>query len=148
MTAAVPPPTLSFDELVNGTDVSRRTLRRWTHAGVLAPPELRGPATRYPAGHRERLLAAVKLREQHLSLEEIRQRLEAQAPTPDLRVTTPSPAPEVAPTTTASVAGFAGEAWERVVLIPGLELHLSTNGSALLRRLAQEIVERYGTTAR
>ncbi len=137
MTAAALLPTLSFDELVKGTGVSRRTLRRWTHAGVIAPPERRGPATRYPAGHRDRLLAIVKLRDQHLSLGKIRQRLAAEVPAP------------VVPAATATlVAGFAGEAWERVVLIPGLELHVSSHGGALLRRLAQEIVERYGAAPR
>jgi hypothetical protein len=41
-------------------------------------------------------------------------------------------------------AGYPAERWERVVLIPGLELFVNGAGGAILRRLAAEIYAQYG----
>lgn len=129
---------LTFEQLVAGTEVTRRTLRRWTQAGLLRPPELRGPRTVYPAAHRPRVLAIVAMRAQSLTLDQIHERLiaappaEPAAPAPEPAAPAPDPAP--AP---------MGEAWERVALLPGLELHVRAGGGALVRRIAEEIVARY-----
>ncbi|MBK8256435.1 MAG: MerR family transcriptional regulator [Polyangiaceae bacterium] len=49
---------------------------------------------------------------------------------------------------TGSVDGqaisYPSERWERVVLLPGLELHVRADASGLVRRLAAEIHARYG----
>ena len=132
----------SFDELVVGTDVTRRTLRRWIHAGLLPSPELRGPATRYTAEHRDRLRAIVELRAQHLTVAKIWAQLATRsfAGAGVAATTGEVPAGPAAPT-------YASEPWERVVLIPGLELHVNTARGPLLRRIAADIVRHYGASA-
>ncbi|HVY49805.1 MAG TPA: hypothetical protein VHB21_28115 [Minicystis sp.] len=52
------------------------------------------------------------------------------------RAPAPSPAPSPSP---AEAAALDGEAWSRVPLLPGLELHLSANASAVVKKLAAEV---------
>jgi DNA-binding transcriptional MerR regulator len=142
-TASTPAAVYSFDELVAGTGVSRRTLRRWIHAGLLPPPALRGPATKYTAEQRERVRAIMGLRAQGMTVAKIRAALakgtaaSASAGAMAAVVTGEVPAGPAAP-------DYASEPWERVVLVPGLELHVNTARGPLLRRIAQEIVRHYG----
>jgi hypothetical protein len=48
---------------------------------------------------------------------------------------------------TAGQAGSGGQVWERIELLPGLELHARKESGALVQRLAREIREHYGVVA-
>lgn len=64
---------------------------------------------------------------------------------PDAATLEPSGSAQAAAAQTA--APFPAERWDRVVLVPGLELLVRADGSPLLQRLAREIVQRYGLSA-
>lgn len=69
------------------------------------------------------------------------------APRPD-PLSAPPPQPAQVPAPPHQPApSYPAERWERVVLVPGLELHVRADAGELLRRLAEEIHTRYGVTS-
>lgn len=147
--------------------VEPRTIRSYVAEKLLPKPPFRGAKTVYGEEHLIRaraarhllgngyLFADARAELANRSLKEIAAMLPAPpapepppAPAPAL----PPPAPEPAPP--ASIIGAqlaaspalpegSGERWERVALLPGLELHVSAGASALVRRVAGEIVAHY-----
>lgn len=68
----------SFDinTLSRETGINVRTIRYYLAEALLPPPQGRGPAASYDAGHRDRLLLIRLLQEEHQPLATIRARLE------------------------------------------------------------------------
>lgn len=163
-----PAPRLGMRQLaaLNGTTV--RTMRRWIQAGAISATEFRGPATSYGPRHVDEARAVKRLLGENLSLEAIRARLvrlsDAELarfvrPEPGTSVGVPAAAPDASaitapatgllePTPTDLESTGAMERWEHLTLLPGLQLLVRSDGGALVRRIAQEIVERYGVATR
>ncbi len=150
-------------QIASAAGVSLRTISVWRRSGLLATVPNRGPATRYSEAERARVIEIQRLRRGGLMLHEIRQRfadLEAQkaaavqkaAPPPETKPPAPEPTTSgpAGPPATAGAGPIApattscpGEAWQRVALLPGLELHVHAGGGPLVERIAREIWDRY-----
>jgi DNA-binding transcriptional MerR regulator len=132
----------TIGEIAEEAGVSERTIRYWYKQGLFVPPPFAGPGTRYLREHRLRILSIQKLREEGLKLPQIRRQLAAMSlgemeallapPPPAVRAPPPEPT-------------YAAERWERIVLVPGLELFVSGSGGPILRRMAQQIVDHFGS---
>ena len=139
-TAPASPPTAqpeesyTIDQIGQATGLTSRTIRHWTARGLLEPPPFHAAATRYGRDHLARLRAVQQLREQGLLLDQIRARLDA----------APAPAPEPETSRRAPPPKYPAERWERIVLVPGVELHVNAAGGPMLRRMAEEIFAAYG----
>lgn len=137
VTPASPPAPLpeegyTIDQIGRATGLTPRTIRYWTARGLLEPPPFRAAATRYGRDHLARLRAVQQLREQGLGLDVIRARLDAPAPAAEQAPVRPPP------------PKYPAERWERIVLVPGVELHVNAAGGPMLRRMAEEIFAAYG----
>jgi DNA-binding transcriptional MerR regulator len=149
-------------ELAHLAQVSVRTLRSYVAMGLLTPTEFRGTATRYQRGELVRLLAVLQGRKDtKLTLSEIKQRLEAwgdaelEAWIRTLRLPplaaaalgiTQSAAPQAAAASEAPpLENWLPQlqAYQRIQLIPGLELSLSALASPAALRAARELCEKY-----
>jgi DNA-binding transcriptional MerR regulator len=135
-------------ELGAKVGVSARTVRFYTAQHVLPAPQFRGSATRYLREHLVHLAAIRALqRERRYSLAAIRSHLtplgaadiERLAATvlPELAVPLASPA---LPAPASVPAPPASDAWHRLTLLPGLEIHLHAAASSEVRTLARSIV--------
>lgn len=112
----------TLGELVEASGVNERTIRYYIAEG-LAPPALgRGRASYYTPAHLQRIELIARLRDERLSIDEIRERLSA--------VDAPAKTP--------------GDVWERHELRPGLELHVRTDVPPSVNALAREIVSLAG----
>ncbi len=116
---------LHIDEVVRRLGIPARTIRFYKESGVFTPPPFRGPGTRYLRAHVERLVAIRDLRKLGMGYAAIRAKLDAPAP----------------PAGATPVVG--AERWDRVVLLPGLELFVRADAGEVLTRLAAEIQARY-----
>jgi DNA-binding transcriptional MerR regulator len=118
----------AIGDLADLGGVSRRTVRYYVQEGLLPPPLGVGRGNHYGTEHLERLLRVKALQEAGRTLEEIRAAL-AGAPAARNRAQTRDETPFV-----------AREVWRRVVLAPGVELHLADRvplpSDAALRDLA------------
>ena len=124
-------PGLTIYGLTEKTAIHRRTIYRWVRVGLLPKPTSRGRGVRYDAAFIERATTIRRLRREGLTLEQIRRQL----------------APPAAPTSTATLpdpARLPSERWERLTLLPGLELSYRTDGGPVLQRLAVEIWKQFG----
>ena len=117
----------SLEELCRLTGLSRRTVRYYIQLGLVDRPDGAGRGARYRSRHLEQLIAAHTWRRAGLSLERIlalRQGGDG-APLPPKR------------------EEGAVEAWSRVRLGPGLELHVAAAAAGLtpeqLRALARRV---------
>jgi DNA-binding transcriptional MerR regulator len=144
-----PMPTYKLTDLAKATGLTPRAVRYYAERGLLPRAPFRGSSTAYDEEHLLQLKAVHRLRrEERLGLDAIRARLarlsraelEALAQPPPAQA--PSPAEPAAPTAELSPAG--AERWDRIVLLPGMELHLRSDATPLLRRLAREIQAQYG----
>jgi DNA-binding transcriptional MerR regulator len=153
-----PAPRYSIRQLAELADTPVRTLRRWVHTGAIRPTEFRGPATSYSARHLDEARAVKRLLAENLTLVAIRRRLTPMSDDELARFVLPEPgagvggpAAAVLATTTGMLgttpvdpeATCAVERWEHVTLLPGLQLLVRGDSGALVRRIAQEIQERY-----
>jgi DNA-binding transcriptional MerR regulator len=68
---AVDTTALRIDELAAATGTTTRRIRSLQTLGLLPHPELRGRTGRYDAGHRERLVAILRLQDRGFSLESL-----------------------------------------------------------------------------
>ncbi len=135
-------------ELGAKVGVSARTVRYYTAQRVLPSPQFHGSATRYLREHLVHLAAIRALqRERRYSLSAIRSHLAplGAAELERLAVTVlPELAAPVAPPAQAAPvappAPVASDAWHRLTLLPGLEIHLHAAASGELRALARSIV--------
>ena len=167
--------TYTLRELVRAADTTVRTARYYLERRVLPHAVLHEVRTAYTEDHLIQLKAIRRLRTvERLQLDAIRKRLAASsaeelralAEVPDVAragVSTVAipPAEAPAPVVQASLAssvdesrvaigeptGNGGQVWERIELLPGLELHLKKEAGVLVQRLAREIREQYGVVA-
>jgi len=144
-------------DLVKATGLTPRAIRYYAHWGLLPPAFGRGSGTNYGEEHLLRLRAVQRLQRERLSLTQIRARLgkisaadlaalaateggasiEPKSPPGDAKG--PSGIPAVPAT-----GHFPGaESWERICLLPGLELHVQGGAGPLVLRTAEEIRQRY-----
>ena len=142
-------------ELGAKVGVSARTVLFYTAQHLLPAPQFRAAATRYSREHLVRLAAVRYLqRERRASLADIRRQLEplsaaeleqlASAFLPELRGATSAltltTAPILATVPQSPNAVTASDAWQRWVVVPGLEVHLHTAASDEVRALAGRLV--------
>jgi DNA-binding transcriptional MerR regulator len=138
---------LSVAELAAQTGVTPRAVRFYVERGVLPPPDFHSRRTRYSRDHVVRLFAIAAMQKEGLDLKAIRARLTKLA-SADLERYLPSPSPQ--PTATGALPSpspspSASEAtrWDRVTLLPGIELHVHADASPAVRRVAQEIFDQW-----
>lgn len=112
-------PRFTMDELVDATGLPARTIRYYIQKGLAPRAHGKGRSAYYTAGHVETLTRIRELRADNLSTDEIRRMLEE----PDQ-----PPAVEI-----------AGDAWNRVVLHPDLEVHTRANAPEHILVLARQI---------
>lgn len=129
---APPAESYTIEQIAQATGLTARTVRHWTARGLLEAPPFRAAATRYGPEHLARLRAIQELRKRGLRLDAIRARLDA-PPAPAVETPAKPPPPK-----------YPAERWERIVLVPGVELHVNTAGGPMLRRMAEEIFAAYG----
>ena len=134
---------MKLEELAREAQVAPRTVRYYVQRGLLPAPEFKGRDTSYERGHLLKLLAIKRLQQAGLPLDAIEarlsgasdSRLEQLASTDVVEVALP-PAPLPRP---CAPPAPTVESWERVVLAPGLELHVKSDAEASVLRLAREI---------
>lgn len=145
-------------ELSQLCQVPVRRLRHYVGLALLEPLEFRGTATRYPRRALLRLLATLRLRaESRFELAEIKRRLDALGDNELAAWLQSGPLPPAAaaalglgaqPPAAVSGADSAHSnrgdlasrtTWERIVLLPGLELMIHSEASPVVRRAAQSI---------
>jgi DNA-binding transcriptional MerR regulator len=152
-----------LSELAQLTGLSETTVRYYVQQKLLRPIERRGTATRYDRRELLRLVAFIRLRvDGKLTLEEKKRNLDSMGDEAVERWLRSEPVPsaaakalgfEVAPPARAAAApapepqsglpGTAVEGWQRITLLPGLELHLRTDAKGAARLAAQRICEEY-----
>lgn len=136
----------SAAELARAAGVSSATIKHWIAEGLMDKPAFRARRTTYGREHLVRVLAIKKLREHNLLLPEIKRKL-AGIPLEELakEVLPPEPPASAAPGVgERAEAAEVGQAWRRVELMPGLELHVRADAGAVVHRMAAEIREKYG----
>jgi DNA-binding transcriptional MerR regulator len=143
-----------LDDLAREAQVAPRTVRYYVQRGLLPAPDFRGKDTTYGPDHLIRLLAIKRLQQAHLPLDEIqvrvasasRDELERLAKSDVVAVALPQPPMPSHPyrrTPSFPPAPLRSESWERIVLAPGLELHVRTDASSDALRIAQQIQSTY-----
>lgn len=124
MMIGAPEPDFGIDELCTLTGVSRRTVRFYTQKGLLDPPEGERRGAYYTRRHLEQLLAIRRWQAAGISLERISHLLRGDD----------TALPPVPPGTV--------EVWSRVMLRPGLELHLEPSRLGLTPDTVQALIQR------
>lgn len=102
-----------IEELASLGGVTRRTVRFYVQEGLLQPPDGLGRGRHYGPPHLARLLAVRSMQERGLSLPEIRRALAGEGKAPEDAAVEAPPVPE-------------RQAWVRLSLLPGVELHVAT----------------------
>jgi DNA-binding transcriptional MerR regulator len=138
-------------ELAQRAGVDVRAVRRWLAAGLVQTTPFRGPQTVYGPRHLDEVLAIVRFRADNTNYAGIERRLRSlsdEALAAFLRPGESGAEPSAEPTAAQKTppAPFEGAShWERVVLLPGLELAIRSDAGPLVYRLAREIVGQYRT---
>lgn len=128
-----------MDELVSMFRITRGTVHLYVKRGLLQAPRVRGS---YGEEHVERLRAIRHLlHAERLSMAEVRERLDGMTAEQVRQIGSAPRATEAA--TPANEEGM----WKRRALLPGLELHVASGASAFVKRIADEIAEKYSATA-
>ncbi len=152
-----PPPTDGWllPDLAKLADIAPRAVRYYLQRGLLTRPTFRGTATRYGREQLLRLIAIRRFREkEQLDLATIKRRLGAMT-TAELEAFATAELPPgpltdalgLATESTATAApldradGITGEPWERIGLLPGLELMVKADASPLVRRLVKDFAQ-------
>lgn len=167
---------LTLDDLCDRTGESRRTVRFYILNGLLSAPVGQGPAARYPASHTLRLRVVRRLQDEGMQLSRIRTLLADahEATLVDWLSRPPSVTPpSVTPPSVNSPGGSGSYAsrssepvssqidlpietsegwrrsqWERLVLEPGVELHLCRPAGTSVNRRVQKLLEFYRSLGR
>jgi DNA-binding transcriptional MerR regulator len=115
--------TYDIKHLCDISGVSLRTVYFYVQQGLLPHPGARGPGARYDRRHLLRLQLIGKLKEEHLPLAEIREKLaalsDAQVEQAVTGVSEPPPTAGTTPT-----AAPARSQWDRIALTKDVELHV------------------------
>jgi DNA-binding transcriptional MerR regulator len=154
-------------ELAALTGLPVTTLRYYVQQGLLRPAEFRGTLTRYQRPELLRLLGIVRLKSEGKStLAEKRSRLDsmssgdlekwlgsgplapAAAAALGLAAASPTPASNSAtlaalPRTSIDLGRATNEVWQRIALLPGLELHVRADAPQAALAAAQRICDEY-----
>jgi DNA-binding transcriptional MerR regulator len=110
--AALPDPfRYTMNDLVAETGITARTIRFYIQQGLLPPAHGRGPGATYDAGHLVRLRAIALLKERHLPLAQIQERLANLSEQDLAAMLEVEEEPEE-------------DTWRRIELLPDLELHV------------------------
>ncbi len=140
---------MNIHELAQKTGVTARTIRQYFAQHLLDKPPFRGARTEYDDGHLVRVRAIRRLLHEHgMSFNAVRTELRKRTDAELAAMFAPPPT-AAAPSTAGANANQAGgpwldaERWERVALLPGLELSLRADASPAIRRLAAEIATQY-----
>ena len=120
-------PRYGIEDLASLGGVSRRTVRYYVQEGLLSAPLGVGRGKHYGPEHLERLLAVKAMQEAGRSLEQIR-RARAEGPARHHNVTVDDALGIPAPPAPASLPAWAARSlWRRLILAPGVELHVATD---------------------
>ncbi|MCC6314077.1 MAG: MerR family transcriptional regulator [Thermomicrobiales bacterium] len=110
--ATLPDPyRYTIADLAERTDITPRTIRYYIQEGLLSPAHGRGPSATYDLGHLGRLQAIALLKNNHLPLEAIRDRLAGLSDREIQTMLEIDPEPQE-------------DLWRRIQLHPDLELHV------------------------
>lgn len=137
-------------DLCREADIGRRTLASYIRRGVLPRVKPRGPLPAYDEAFLTHLKAAIRLRNEGVSIGETALRLRDMSPAEIAHlagVGPPPPPKEVVVKeviTAAAQAPAATERWERTRLYPGLELHLAADADEAAQRMARVIRTMFG----
>lgn len=137
-------------ELARLAEISPRTITEYLAAGLLTPPEFRGPATRYRREHLLRLMAIREAKiDGHKRLKAVKLKLEGMG---NREVESWLAARRI-PEPARAALGFSGSAppdapgaetpstppmqhWKTLELMPGLELSLRTDSGPVVMKVA------------
>ncbi len=136
---------LTIEQLAQALTVTRRAIRFWVQRGVLPKPGFRGRGTRYSPSSVARIHAMRALQRQGLTLSEIRHRLDNATPDEIERLAA-SVAPAPAAPEPEPIAALHAEQWQRLLLLPGLELHLRRGSPAVIVDIANQIARHYAAS--
>ena len=136
-------------ELGAKVGITARTVRFYASQRLLPEPQFRGRNTRYVREHLVQLAAIRHLQGGHrLALEAIREQLARLTPVEIERLAVarlpelapPAPAPAPAPNTGGErpTEWLTGK-WQRVTVLPGLEVHLQEGAGDVVRDIANQI---------
>lgn len=148
------PGGFTLAEVAAQAGIQPRTVAFYIREGLLPPARFRGPATRYEREHLVRIVAIKKLqREEKLSLAHVKRRLRTLTPEQieelgggelangdAAKYSGAAGAPTVATGAVASgPTSSTMTTWERLEILPGIELLVRSNVSAHARRVVREI---------
>ncbi len=122
---------MTMEQLTQKTGVGRAAIYGWVRAGLLPHPGRHGRGARYDAAFVARVERIRELRKQNRLITAIRRGLAQEPP--------PPPPAAVAPVVAPVSSPVPAEKWERLTLLPGLEVSYRADGGPVLRRLAEEI---------
>jgi DNA-binding transcriptional MerR regulator len=141
------PQTYRRAEVLRLTGLTVRAIRHYVQVKLVTGAKARGPATVYTREQLVRLqVIALLRRRDRLSIPKIRKRI-ATLSLPELEAMLPKAAPPPPRPATVEPLAASAQRFDRVELVPGLELCVRTNAGPLVQRLAREIVASYGTDA-
>jgi Predicted transcriptional regulators len=123
-------------ELARRGGIAPLTIREWIKRGLLPRTRFAGPKTRYSDVHLQRIKAIKRFKGDGLSLNRISMRLATMSPQDIQELVQPPVAPPPPPE-----PSYPSENWKRVVLCPGLELHVAD--TPMHKRLAQQVYDDY-----
>jgi DNA-binding transcriptional MerR regulator len=155
------PVGLTVQELALRTHTTPRGIRFYVASGLIDPPQLRGRHTRYSELQAQTIELVQKLqREEGLALEAIRERIVKLTPAEISAMVRPSPPPAPPPPTplpeppsppvpvalpppVAEAKPLARPSWERLEILPGLEIHVRSDASPHVRSTLREIERQF-----
>jgi DNA-binding transcriptional MerR regulator len=126
----------SIRELARLAGIAPDTIREWIKRGLIPRVRFQGPKTRYSEVHLQRIRAVKRLKGESLSLDDIGIRMATMSPLELQNIVQP---PVVAAPSPPAATSFPAENWKRVVLCPGLELHVAD--TAVHKRMAQQVYD-------
>ena len=139
------PPTYRRAEVLRLTGLTVRAIRHYVQMRLVSGAKPRGRGTVYTHEQLVRLrVIALLRRRDRMSIPKIRGRL-AGLSVAELEAMLPKPPPPAPPPTRAGPDPIAVDAlrWDRVMLLPGLELSVRTDAGPIVHRLAKEIIAHY-----
>ena len=126
-------PRYGIGDLAALGGVSRRTVRYYVQEGLLPPPFGLGRGDHYGPHHLERLRRVKALQEAGYTLDDVRRELRDQASTRAASYAAPG---AVLPVSTPGQT-MPRSVWQRIVIRPGVELHLAHPTSASTAALGE-----------
>jgi DNA-binding transcriptional MerR regulator len=134
-----------LEELARAAGTSARTVRYYVQRGLLPPPAFRGKDTAYGREHLVRLAAIRRLQEAYYPLDAIVALLanKSVAELEAFEVPTQRQTTAAVPSVSSSarpVPRAKGRAFERIEVVPGVELMIADDAPAASREVAERIL--------